>query len=751
MRIKLGRWYGWIGFVTLGAISLGAASPYVGVLPPPTADHVAASSSTNKAARSADHTFSDLARDSAAVGFEPNVGQSDAEVQYLAHRSDYTVLLKPSEIILAGNSHQRLSRLASVSPLDKGRKRTIRNAAIAASHVRMKFVGANPRSQMVGIEELPGRINYYAGKDANRWRMNVPTFAKVKYQEIYPGVDLLFRTTGHDLEFDFVVSPRADAKDITIEFEGADRISINESGDLVLQSGDYQIIERKPMVYQEENRTKRQISGRYILADGDPQHTSRSARPVRFELGAYDVNQSLIIDPVLVYSTFSGGSRDDYIIDIAVDAHGNAFVVGAASRPHASQDRLTLTELDGDDAYLGKISSDGSKLLYRTYFGGRGVDSAWSVGLDMIGNAYVTGATASKDFPVVSPFQQSLGGGEDAFVAKFDSTSGRLLYSTYLGGSDIEEGASISVEPLGSVYVTGVTTSSDFATRNPVQPTFGGGQSDAFIAKFTPGGSALIYSTYLGGSKSEAGRAIASDGSGHAYVTGFTQSRDFPIANAFQSTHGSGIFPEDAFVTKLSSTGSQLEYSTYLGGQCYDSAFGLAVDHFGNAYVTGTTGGCNLNTFPTLSAYQPQDNGRGDAFIAKLNSSGTGLLYATLLGGSGGDLGRDIAIDAFGNAYVTGLTGSPDFPLVDPLQFDIHGLGDAFVAKLSSSGTRLLFSTFLGGDGSEGEFWSAIAVDASGRIYIGGTTDAHDFPTFHPLQETYGGGLSDGFIVKIGP
>ncbi len=380
-------------------------------------------------------------------------------------------------------------------------------------------------------------------------------------------------------------------------------------------------------------------------------------------------------------------------------------------------------------------------LVYSTYLGGSGTDFGLGIAVDAAGSAYVTGATSSTNFPTASPLQAANGGGFDAFVSKLNAAGSGLVYSTYLGGSSSDQGIGIAVDAAGSAYVTGLTGSSNFPTASPLQAAFGGGFADAFVSKLDAAGSGLVYSTYLGGSGGDGGSGIAVDAAGSAYVTGQTDSPNFPTANPLQAANGGG---DDAFVSKLNSTGSALLYSTYLGGSGGDFGLGIAVDAAGSAYVTGRTDSSN---FPTASPLQAANGGGDDAFVSKLDTAGSALLYSTYLGGSGGDFGHGIVVDAAGSAYVTGRTDSPNFPTASPLQA-VNGGGpaDAFVSKLDAAGSALLYSTYLGGSGFDQGL--GIAVDAAGSAYVAGFTDSPNFPTASPLQAANGGG-GDAFVAKI--
>jgi hypothetical protein len=386
-------------------------------------------------------------------------------------------------------------------------------------------------------------------------------------------------------------------------------------------------------------------------------------------------------------------------------------------------------------------------LSYSTYLGGRADDRGSAIAVDSSGSAYITGFTNSTNFPTKGPIQPSSAGGADVFVTKLNPTGTALVYSTYLGGSNGDIGNAIAVDSAGNAYVTGSTYSSNFPTTSPLQAHLNGGQ-DAFLLKLNPAGTALVYSTYLGGSGTDAAYGIAVGGSGNVYVTGTTGSTDFPVTpGAYQTTNSN---TNDAFVAQVNAAGSSLVYATYLGGDYVAHGSGIAVDSSGNAYVTGWTGSSNL---ATAGAYQTVYAGGNDAFVAKLNAAGSALVYATYLGGSGDDRGLGIAVDGSGNAYVTGYTDSTNFPVFNAFQSVSGGSGDAFVTVFNASGSALLYSTYLGGNGADnaGADGGAIALDAVGNIYVTGFTQSTNFPTLNAFQPSYGGGGGDAFVAKINP
>ena len=674
------------------------------------------------------------------LSFEANQGQTDDQVQFLAHGQGYQLFLTACEAVFAfrppAATHGQQYPTGLVP-----KPRAVQDMPDGSQAVvRMQLLGANPAPQVVGLEELPGKANYFRGNDPQQWRTNVPTYAKVKYAAVYPGVDLVYYSQSHHLEYDFLVAPGADPTAITLGFEGVDHIDVDAQGDLVLSTAGGSLHFQKPVIYQEGDGRRQAIAGSYVR---------KGLHQVGFHVAAYDPARPLVIDPVLSYSTYLGGSGQDIGYGIAVDAAGHAYVTGSTGSPdfpivHPLQAMLS----GGSDAFVTKLTADGTALVYATYLGGRGFEDGFGIAVDAAGAAYVTGDTNSPDFPTVHPLQPALAGiygNPDAFVAKLTADGSALVYSTYLGGSGGDQGAGIAVDIAGAAYVTGSTASDDFPTVHPLQPT-SSDRITAFVAKLTADGTALVYATYLGGSRGptglDIGTGIAVDAAGAAYVTGDTIADGFPTVHPVQPTLN-GV--EDAFVAKLTADGSALVYSTYLGGSGVDRGTGIAVDATGAAYVTGNT---DSPDFPTVHPLQPMLSGDLDAFVVKFTADGTALVYVTYLGGRGGDSGTGIAVDATGAAYVTGNTDSPDFPTVHPVQHKLGGgVDDAFVAKLNAAGTALVYATYLGGSGQDEG--AGIAVDAAGAAYVTGNTNSPDFPTVHPVQPEYGGGDLDAFVAKL--
>ena len=688
--------------------------------------------------------------------FEANRGQTDASVKFLFRNGACTLFLTSTEAVLVFPREQRSEAAAQnhksmppsaepeIQRTDSGNPYA-KAAQQISTVLRMKLVDANLEPQILGLEELQGKVNYFMGNDPKKWRAHIPTYAKVKYENAYPGIDVVYTGTHGQLEYDFIVAPGADPKAIQLNFEGADRVEVAADGDLILHTAAGLIRQHRPLIFQDVDGARRQIEGGYVLND---------KHQIGFRVGKYDPARPLVIDPVLVYSTYLGGSSFDEGFAIAIDGSGNAYVTGSTQSTNFPTANPLQAKFGGGayifigDVFLAKVNAAGSALMYATYLGGSSADAGYGIAVDKAGNAYVTGETASSDFPTKNPLQGTYAGGWDAFVAKVSPDGSGLVYSTFLGGSSGDAGNGIAVDGTGNAYVTGGTSGFGFpTTKDALQPN-SGGNSDAFVAKLNPTGSALVYSTYLGGSSDETGRGIAVDGAGSAYVTGETFSSNFPTKIPLQSALGKNPFTSDAFVAKISPEGSALVYSTYLGGSDPDVGHGIAVDGAGNACVTGKT---NSFDFPTRNPLQPLFGGNPfitDAFLAKINADGSALVYSTYLGGSLTDVGRGIAVDGDGNAYVTGGTDSPDFPTKYPLQPYFGGQNDAFVVKVNPTGSALVYSTNLGG--KYDDVGRGIAVDASGNAFVTGGTASTDFPVNAAAFQKSISGFSDAFVAKVG-
>jgi hypothetical protein len=693
------------------------------------------------------------------LAFEVNQGQTYPLVKYMARASEYTLFLTANDAVFALRSSSRSGlqetpgyRLGDATQDISDKPKEDLNAAI-----RMRLLGGNPRANVAASSQLPGRTNYFIGNDPSKWHADVPRYARVAYQDVYPGVGMAFYGVQRQLEFDFMVAPGASPTPIRLGVSGVSRIWIDDAGNLRLASPAGDLLLHKPVAYQEKDDGRHPVEARFVLT---------ASNQVGFQVGDYDRSRELVIDPSVTYATYLGGSFEDDGNAIAIDTSGNAYITGQTTSTNFPivPGSYRTTNAGGLDVFVTKISADGSTLIYSTYVGGSGNDGANAIAVDASGDAFVAGETASAtDFPTTNGALQTKfgGGGLDAFAFELNSAGTKLTYSTYLGGNGDDVASGLALDGSENAYIVGSTASTNFPTHNAIQSSIAG-QSNGFVTKLNSAGNALVYSTYLGGGTGDLASAVAVDSSNQAYVTGATQNPAFPTtATAFQKSCGTdgtcngGI--ADAFVTVFKADGSAFVYSTFLGGESADQGYGIAVDSAGDAYITGAT---LSSQFPLKSPIQKIYGGNQDAFVTALNPAGSALLYSTYLGGSLNDAGTGIAVDGGNNVYVTGQTGSSDFPTANPTQTNLGGDNDAFVTEINSAGSQFLFSTYLGGSLNENSATSisdgtviaigAIAADQAGTgIYVTGNTFSTDFPTHAAHQPINGGsGYADSFIAK---
>jgi hypothetical protein len=607
-----------------------------------------------------------------------------------------------------------------------------REVELIGHRVLMKLRGCAAHPQREGREMLAGYYNYLIGNDPTRHATYVRRYKEAWVKGVYAGIDMRYYLEGGRLRYDWVVHPGGDPSQIVFGLEGSEKTYIDSEGRLVFTTrfGEVKLAELR--VYQGD----REIGGWFVGRPGG----------WGIEVGSYDPTQPLVIDP-LVYSTYIGGSDWDVGYGIAVDGSGNAYVTGWTWSTDYDVTPGAFQTTNGGlaDVFVTKLNATGTALVYSTYIGGSGDDVGHGIAVDGSGNAYVTGWTLSTDYDVTpGAFQTTNGGGKDVFVTKLNAAGTALVYSTYIGGSNNDVGYAIAVDGSGNAYVTGRTYSTDYDVTPGAFQTTNGGEEDVFVTKLNAAGTALVYSTYIGGSGFDWGNAIAVDGSGQAYVTGETSSTDYDVRpGAFQTTNGGGL---DVFVTKLNATGTALVYSTYIGGSGDDEGNAIAVDGSGYAYVTGETSSTNYDVTP--GAFQTTNGGGRDVFVTKLNATGTALVYSTYIGGSGDDEGYGIAVDGSGYAYVTGRTFSTDYDVTPGAFQTTNGGGyDVFVTKLNATGTALVYSTYIGG--SNNDVGHGIAVDGSGNAYVTGYTRSTDYDVTPGAFQTTNGGWLEVFVTKV--
>jgi uncharacterized repeat protein (TIGR01451 family) len=742
--------------------------------------------------------------------FEPNMGQSDPQVKFLARGSGYGLFLTAKEAVL----NLRAGRPGATGVL------------------RMSLAGANANALVSGSDLLPGKSNYLTGNDPARWHQGVAQFARVRYQGIYPGIDLVYYGKQGQLEYDFEVSPGANPKQVALQFAGADQLQLDHDGNLLLAVNGRPVRFEAPQVYQNIDGKKKPVRGNFALY---------SDQKVGFEIGEYDRTRALIIDPVVTYSTYLGGIGAEAFPSIAVDASFNAYIAGTTTsadfpivqaptsfqscfndptQPQPVSPNPCPAVSSSSDVFIAKIDPSGTTLVFSTYLGGSGDDSSAGIAVDSAFNVVVAGTTGSPNFPVLNAFQGTQGpsASNHVFVSELNSNGQNLVYSTYLEGTGIDTATGVALDTKNKIYVTGTTTSVSTTASDHFPTTMGSFQPNAapgastqfFLSKIDPATSAaasLPYSTFFGGSNPTngvtVGGGIAVDKSNNVYITGGTNflhtggnpATDFPILNAFQScldVAGSpcpaNVTATDAFVAKFAPSTSQpalmtLVYSTYIGGGGNDVANGIAVDSGGLAYVVGTTNSADIG-IPNLATTVPFQCGLNmpanpatpipnpcpgtgtatDAFLAKLTNFTTGtttvptvaLSYFTYVGGTADETGLAVAVDSVQSARVTGSTASGDFHITaapaTPTQPTFGGGGtDAFVTRIDTTATTATatshFSTYLGGSGPDRG--TGIAVDNSGAVYITGDTSSTDFPRANAFQNALDGS-SDAFVTKLG-
>jgi hypothetical protein len=665
-------------------------------------------------------TIEDLAK--LPLIFEKNQGQTDEQVKFMSRGAGCTLFLTESEAVLT---------LQNTAQKEQTGKQSAPQAEVSV--LRMKTVGGNSPSKIEGQDEQIAKSNYFIGEDEQKWLRDVPNYGKIRYSEIYSGVDLVYYGKGRQLEYDFIVQPNADPKQIAIEFEGAKSLGINNEGDLVLELESGLIKQHKPIVYQESNGERREIAGNYILKD---------ETQIGFEVGEYDASKPLVIDPVLSYATYLGSREYEFSNGIAVDAAGNSYITGYAVPPSfpttPGSVRPSVSNEGSLFPFVAKFNSTGTALVYSTYLGGAGE----GIAVDAEGNAYTTGYSHPETF-TTTPGALDMGRG-GVGVTKLNPQGNQRIYAARFGSSGSDTAREIAIDAQGNAVVVGQAgcyTSCDFPILNaaqPTPPTQGGG---GFVAKLNATGSALIYSTYLGTGTEEIW-GVDTDAAGNAYVTGNTQSFNFPTTpGAFDRTFACPDPPfckADSFVTKIPAAGGAYAYSTYLGGRGDERGWAIAVDDAGNAYAAGGTDG-RFAGFPdegfptTPGAFKMF--GSVDAYVTKLNPAGTALVYSTLLGGSDGancfeERARGIDVDRLGQAYVVGKVDCNTFPVVNALQpAPASFQAEAFLTKFNAAGSALVYSTYLGGPRYDEGY--DVAVDASGSAYVTGTTSG-DFQLITP-------------------
>ena len=647
------------------------------------------------------------------LSFEVNRGQAEQKAKFVARGQGFALRFDASETVIG------------LAPGDG------RQAAVT-----MRYRGA--QQPWMKLEERQGHeANYFRG---DRAVTKLAQYGKLRYRDLYPGVDLVFYGNQRNYEYDFVVKPGADPASIEVEISGARRLDLRSDGSLVMETGAGTITHQPPVVYQRIGGRRVEVFGRYRLA----------SNRVRFEVGEYDRSADLVIDPILQYSSYVGGSApannaDDLGQAIALDGEGNIYIAGRTqSSDLPLQGAVQLTNKGSGDAFVMKLDPTGKKVLYATYLGGGSLEYAYGIVVDGSGQAHVTGVTGSRDFPLKNAHQDKNTGLNIVFVTKLNAQGNALAFSTYLGGERNDAPAGIALDRYGNVYVGGRTNSAQFPMLNAIRATPPGG-GDGFLAKFNPEGR-LQYSTYFGGPSGDEIQALTADADGNVYFAGFSSSLGLATSNAYRTQP----VAQEAFVGKLNATGTAYAYVTYYGGRGADQAHAIAVDGAGNAYIGGWTGSTDLPR--TEGVVQPTRSGPSDGFIAKINDTGSAVLWSTYLGGSGAtsaiidEYVKSIAVDADGCVYVAGSTVTTDFPVERAVQDKSGGARDLFIAKLLPDASKLIFSTYFGGAGRDEE--PALAVSPLRAVFVTGQTFSADYPLENAAQ-TKRGSNSDGLLTQI--
>lgn len=646
------------------------------------------------------------------LAFEPNQGQAKADVQYLVHHDRATTYLGGSEV---------------VTVLADG------------AAVTMSLLGSNPQ-QFVGEVKLPSTSNYFIGSDRTRWISDILNFQSVSSSEIYTGIDLRYYGNNAKLEHDFIVAPGADPSQIAMSFTGHGGLSLDEKGNLVIAAGESQLLLHAPISYQlDDHGARRSIESSFIAPiDG----------PVRIALGDYDPSKFLVIDPILslVYATPFGGSGTDKAYRLKVTSDGTAYITGeTSSTDFPTSSPYQGANAGGVDTFVAAFSPDGQTLLSSTYIGGSGDDYGFGIDVDDTGNIFLSIQTNSTDFPTNNPFQASNAGSIDSAIVQLDPSGSALLYATYLGGSNVDTPSAVAVDADGSMYIAGMTQSTDYPLQDPQESSLY--NTMAFVTKLAPDGQSLEYSTYYGhtGDFITIAYCMDVDSAESVYIGGSTTAgAGFPVVNAFQSVKAGGVW--DMFAAKYAPDGQSFEYSTYLGGSGEDGPYvgcGLTVDGDFQAYVTGTT---ESTDFPVQNPYQAANAGDRDGFIVKFAEDGQSLDYGTYFGGTAGDAGVDIAVDGDEAMYLASSTFSSDFPIVAPFYQDTAGgFGDSAVTKFAADGQSVLFSTYLRSTDVDGP--SGIELDPNGDVYVAGFVSSD--PVLHNPYQSVMAGNDDAYIAQL--
>ena len=697
-------------------------------------------SSVASASKAPDTTDIQLKTANMSMPFMTNEGQFPDEIKYAAKTFGGSVYLTNAGqviyILPKRDKNERMNKGRLSEMETAGNSRGIRGVAI-----KEELVGATI-TDIAASSETDTILNFFIGNDPSKWKTGLKAREIVHLGQVYKGIGMQLRAYGNNVEKIFTVSPNIDPRQIEISLSGVDKINLDNRGMLQAETALGTVSFTRPVAYQEIGGIRKNIEISYEIKDGNR---------YGFRIGDYDREHSLVIDPLLA-STYLGGSGDDRIYAIAVDAAGNVFVAGStasADFPIVAGGYTTTRPGGANDAFVAKFNKALSGLLAMTFIGGTDSDDIFAMALDASGNPYVAGQTYSLDFPATAGAFDTTGNGiGDAFIARLSNNLSALPASTGLGGNSGDAAYSLAVDKPGNIYVTGYTASTNFPVTGGAYQSTLAGKNDLFISKFDSGLTTLIASTYFGGNDADSGEAIAVDASGNILVSGSTGSWiNFPVTTgAYDTTFGGNY---DAYVSKFSNDLTSLAASTFLGGSGYDYGYGMVLAPTGKVFVTGRT---DSSDFPvTAAAYNTVKNGSTDIFVSSLNNALTTLSASTYLGGSNTDEGYALALDTSSNIYLSGYTSSSNFPAsANAYDKVLNGSSDAFLAKLNPGLTALPSATFLGGSGSEPLSIYSMAVDSSNIIYFAGVTPSSDFPVRAGFDMTYNA-LNDSFVSRLDP
>jgi hypothetical protein len=686
--------------------------------------------------------------------FEANRGQAASEVKFLSRGHGYNAFLTSGGMTLS----LRASDIEAGSNSARSSTSDLQPSPVVA--VQFRLIGASQNPQVVGEDPQPGRVNYFMGKDPLKWRTNVPTYRRVRYRNVYPGIDLVYYGNYQQLEYDFALSPGADPRQIQFEIKGVTQMTLSHSGELVLQVKGAKLHFQSPVVYQESNGQRVPVVGGYVMKD--PSH-------IGFQLSDFDSSKPLVIDPVLVYSTYLGGSGGDQPTGIEVDNSGNVYLTGYTDSADFPLTTLGSLATNNYHVFVVKLDATGSNLIYADYIGGDNADYSIGLVLDSANEVYVSGATQSTNFPVVNAFQSQQPGPYAGFLTRISADGCALLYSTYLGGNNSDQPSAIAIDGSGEVLVAGYTQSQNFPVINAFQPAALANQGGiygtyGFLTKFSADDSSLLYSTYFAGNANveESGccwippfsaiNAVAADANGNAYVAGTTNTYNFPVTTgSFLTSNTTVQNSAVGFVSKFNSAGG-LDYSTYFyGSSGYPvSIASIAVDDLGSAYITGSA--YSDGTFPitSTSICDPGSYGFacGYTFATKFSPGGSALTYSTFLGPNNYATPQAIALDTNQDAYVFAFSNSSSFAEVNGIQAYDSGY-DALLVEINPDATAQTLATYIGGN--HDDLPAGIALDNNGNIYVAGSTDSQDFPVTQGVFQNQRPGINNVFVAKIGP